>query len=152
MPRATWDWLGRGRGRIAGFRAAAAAGIALFVAVQAYGAYRFYFEDYPRLSASAWRVGTGSAMGLVRTIVPSDAVACLDTNAVSYWTFPQQVAWYLHGSRATIVEGLDDARCSGSGAYLLGHPGAKIPAGAEVVARIDGSDGSTTFYLWRVAS
>ncbi len=122
----------------------------LLMVVQLWGAYGFYFERYPNVSASAWRVGTGAALGVIRDRVPAGATACLDTRALSYYTFPQFVAWYLQSVPFTVVEGLSDRRCRQPGAYLFGHPGAKVPAGLEVIVQMPGADAGAAFILWRV--
>ena len=89
-------------------------------------------------------------MGLVRDDVPDGSIVCIDPAATSYWTFPQFVAWYLPAKAVTVVEGVDDPRCAGPGAYLLGHPDAKVSQPAVVVAAVDDAGGAPAFVLWRI--
>jgi 4-amino-4-deoxy-L-arabinose transferase-like glycosyltransferase len=142
-------WLARAGETAAGLRnptAAIAIGLIVFAAAPA---YRFYFTDYPRVSAGAWHAGTAAALGLVRNDVPANSTVCLETPTISYWTFPQHVAWYLGGTNLSIVEGTSDARCARSGTWGLGSPDSKRPAAAQVVAQVPQSGDRPTFILWR---
>ena len=145
---AAWDWLRIHRDPVV--RPIAAGLAALLVVIQLGGTYDAYFGRYPAASASAWRVGTAAAMTMVRDGVPAGGTACLDTAALSYWTFPQFVAWFLPQPAFTVVEGVSDARCSVAGAYLFGHQSAKVPATALLVASSPGADAGSVFLLWTI--
>lgn len=146
----TWAWLGRRKGTPGALRTPAAIAVAVLLSFEAATAYRFYFTDYPAISADAWRVGTGAAMGLVRDDVVAGGLVCIDTAATSYWTFPQFVTWYLASRDFAVVEGINDARCAKAGAYVMGRPDAKIPGSASVIASVSGANGSPSFVLWRI--
>lgn len=160
-----WDWIGRRSLARPAIRVAAAAALALVLAAQMVVSYSFYFNDYPVISMVAWHYGEAASLAMVRDTVPAGGVACLDPGALSYWTFPQLVAWYLPSSPFTVVEGLNDPRCSRAGAYLLAHPNEpdgrrepvpppqvaaalKLPVGAASVASVPGS--GSPFILWRI--
>jgi 4-amino-4-deoxy-L-arabinose transferase-like glycosyltransferase len=147
---ATWDWIGdRDLSRRA-VRRVGAAVLAVAVTVQIAITFGFYFGEYPRVSALAWRFGMGEALALVRDTVPEGGTACLDPGALSYWTFPHIVAWHLPSSPFTVVEGTTDPRCAEPGSYLLAHPGATIPSGAVPVGQVEGADPNSPFILYRV--
>jgi 4-amino-4-deoxy-L-arabinose transferase-like glycosyltransferase len=147
---ATWDWIGgRSSGRRS-IRVVAAATVGVVLAAQMVVTYSFYFNEYPILSRGAWRFGEASSLAMVRDGVPAGGIACLDPAALSYWTFPQIVAWYLPNPTFTIIEGLEDPRCATTGSYLLAHPDAKLPAGATTVGSVAGADPGSPFVLWRI--
>jgi hypothetical protein len=143
-----WDWVVR-RGPAA--KPALALAASVVVVAQLLSAYTFYFTDYPRISAGSWRVGAGAAMSLARDGTDPGGLLCIDPGALSYWTFPQFVAWYLPDASFTVVEGLDDTRCGVPGSLELGHPDAKVSATAVEIGEVVDANGNREFVLWRVA-
>jgi 4-amino-4-deoxy-L-arabinose transferase-like glycosyltransferase len=112
----------------------------------------FYYRDYPAASASAWYYGTGEALTLAREDIPAGARLCIETPSVSYWTFPQYVAWYLGNVPFAVTEGTSDPKCASSGAYLLVHMDTDVPAASTIITTVPNYDGSPLFKLVRVGS
>jgi 4-amino-4-deoxy-L-arabinose transferase-like glycosyltransferase len=110
----------------------------------------FYYRDYPAASAGAWYYGTGEALALAREAVPAGARLCIETPSISYWTFPQYVAWYLGGVRFTVTEGTSDPACSSPGAYLLVHMDTTVSGASTVIGTVPNYDGSPLFKLVRI--
>ena len=90
--------------------------MALLAGIVVQATFEPYFTRYPVVSAGVWGLGTSEAMGLVRDHVPPGETVCVDTATISYWTYPQFIAWYLPGRGTTVLERLTDERCSRPGA------------------------------------
>lgn len=144
-----WRFVSRAARRRA-IRTAITLGVATVFLVGTASTYSFYFVDYPRVSAASWRVGTAAAMGLLREAMPQGGVACIDPAATSYWTFPQFVAWYLPSPAFSVVEGVDDARCSEAGTVILGRSDTKVSPAASAIGNVTDAEATIQFVIWRV--
>ena len=147
----TCAWQLAGRLRLGSLVRPTLAGVVFVIALQeTTSAALFYYRDYPAASAGAWYYGTGEALTLARADVPAGARLCIETPSISYWTFPQYVAWYLGDVPFAVTEGTSDPRCGSSGAYLLVHMDTAIPGPSMIVGTASNYDGSPLFKLVRV--